>query len=294
LEIVVVGHLSRDLLITPDTKRESIGGGTAYAMIAPAIGALGAGIVSRVGSDFEQAYIDSLKSTGIDLSGFRTSDKFTTRFVNDYDKDGNRTQRVEATASEIRAPDLLLQHLEANIIHFCPLLNEIHPSAIEAARSFGALVSLDVQGFTRKLAGEKVESTTWDNSDEILRFVDVVKCNETELEMVVGMKSEVSTATHILSLGPRIVLVTKGQKGSTIHTRNTQVDIPMVLGDSLLDQTGCGDTYTIGFLLEYMRTGDVKRAGLFGATCSSFNIENIGPYNFPTRDQVETRMKKYL
>ncbi|MHA1577092.1 MAG: carbohydrate kinase family protein [Candidatus Thorarchaeota archaeon] len=294
MEIVVVGHLSRDLLITPDTKRESLGGGTAYVMIAPSIGAFGAGIVTRVGSNFEQEYVDSLKSAGIDLSGFRTSDSYTTRFVNKYDKDGNRTQRIEATASEIRAPDLLTQHLEANIVHFCPLLNEIHPSAIEAARSFGALVSLDVQGFTRKLVGKKVKKKTWDNSDDILRYVDVVKCNEQELEMVVGMKSEVSAVTHILSLGPRIVLVTKGQKGSTVHTRNSHVDIPTVISEKLVDQTGCGDTLTIGFLLEYMRTGDVKRAGLFGATCASFNLENVGPYNFPTRNQVENRMKKYL
>ena len=293
MEIVVVGHLSRDLIITPDMTKESLGGGTAYAMLAPSIGALGAGIVTRVGSNFEQEYIDSLKSAELNLTGFRTANKLSTRFINEYDKQGNRTQRVEAVATEIRAPDLQQQHLKANIIHFCPLLQEVHISCIESARRYGALISLDVQGFTRELVGDKVQSKEWTESDAILRHIDVVKCGIHELELIAGMKSEVSAVTQILSLGPRIVLVTKDQKGSTIHTRNMQVDIPMVLANDFVDTTGCGDTYSIGFLLEYMRTGDVKRAGLFGATCASFNVEQVGPYNFPSREDVERRMKQY-
>lgn len=293
MEIVVVGHLSRDLIITPEMEKESLGGGAAYAMLAPSIGALGAGIVTRVGSDFEQAYIDLLKNAELDLTGFRTADKLTTRFINEYDSQGNRNQRVEAVATEIRAPDLNPQHLKANIIHFCPLLHEVHISCIESARSYGALISLDIQGFTRELVGDKVQSKEWTESDAILRHIDVVKCDIHELELIAGMKSEVSAVTHILSLGPRIVLVTKDRKGSTIHTRNIQVDIPMVLANKIIDTTGCGDTYAIGFLLEYMRTGDVRKAGLFGATCASFNIEQVGPYGFPSRADVEQRMKLY-
>ncbi len=294
MEIVVVGHLSRDLIITPDMKKESLGGGAAYAMLAPSIGALGAGIVTRVGSDFEQEYIDSLKNAELDLTGFRTANKHTTRFINEYDKQGNRMQRVEAVATEIRAPDLQSQHLHANIIHFCPLLNEVHISCVESARSYGSLISLDVQGFTRDLVGDEVQSKEWAESDDVLRHIDVVKCDEKELELVTGMKSEVSAVTHILSLGPRIVLVTKDRTGSTIHTRNIHVDIPMVLANQFVNTTGCGDTYAIGFLLEYMRTGDVKMAGLFAATCASFNVEQVGPYNFPSRDDVEQRMKQYF
>ncbi len=293
MEIVVVGHLSRDLIITPDVRKESLGGGTAYAMLASSIGALGTGIVTRIGSDFEQAYIDSLKNAEIDLTGLRTADKHSTRFINQYDVQGNRVQSVEAVATEIRAPDLQQQHLKANIIHFCPLLQEIHVSCIESARSHGALISLDVQGYTRELVDGVVQSKEWTDCDDVLRQIDVVKCDEKELELATGMKTEVSAVSHILSLGPRIVLVTKDRRGSTIHTRNMHVDIPMVLANNIVDTTGCGDTYAIGFLLEYMRTGDVKRAGLFGATCASFNIEQIGPSNFPNRDDVEQRMNQY-
>jgi len=294
LEIVVVGHLSRDLIITPEYQRESLGGGTAYAMIAPHLGALGAGIVTRVGSNFEQEYINVLKSSNLDMSGFRTAGKNSTRFVNEYDAQGRRTQRVDAIAPEIRASDLLPNHLQANIIHFSPLLYEVHYSCIEAARQYGALVSLDVQGYTRTVDDGKVIPKIWGEAMQVLRYVDVVKCDIDELELTMGKGTETALVTKMQTVGPRIVIITKDQAGSTIYTRNAQIDIPMVIADKMVDTTGSGDTYIIGFLLEYMRTGDVRRAGLFGATCASYNLESVGPYDLPTRDLVEKRMSSYL
>jgi sugar/nucleoside kinase (ribokinase family) len=263
-------------------------------MMAPALGAFGVGIVTRVGADFEPKYINDLKSSGLDISGLRPAGLKSTRFVNQYNQEGVRTQRLEALAPEIRAMDFLPKHLDANIVHFTPLMQEVHPSCIEVVKSRGALVSLDVQGFTRTVEGTDVVAADWVESDDVLRYVDVVKCDKRELDHVTGMQSETGSATHILSLGPRILVVTKEQTGSTIHTRSGTIDIPLVLADKLVDTTGCGDTYIIGFLLEYMRTGDVKRAGLFGATCASFNLETVGPYDYPTRTAVEARFAKYL
>ncbi len=294
MEIVVVGHLSRDLIITPRYQRESLGGGTAYAMIAPKLGAFGTGIITRVGSDFEQEYVNSLKESNLDLTGFRTAGPRTTRFINEYDAKGRRTQRVDAVAPEIRMTDLQPHHLQANIMHFSPLLNEVHTSCIEVARRYGALVSLDIQGYTRTEENGRVVPTTWDEALQVLRYVDVVKCDTSELELAMGDGTETALVTKMLALGPRIVIVTKDQAGSCIYTRNSQIEIPMVLAEKMIDTTGSGDTYIIGFLLEYMRTGDVKRAGLFGATCASYNLETVGPYGLPTRAMVEKRMSSYL
>ena len=85
MEIVVVGHLSRDLIITPETRRELLGGGTAYAMLSPKIGAFGSGIISRVGSDFDESYKISLIASGLNLTGLHYEGSHTTRFVNEYD-----------------------------------------------------------------------------------------------------------------------------------------------------------------------------------------------------------------
>lgn len=296
MEIVIVGHLSRDLITTPESSNEALGGGTAYAMLAPAIGAFGSGIVSKVGEDFEDTYRDTLHSSGLNLSGLMTEGPTSTRFVNKYDSDGNRTQSVEALAPPIRPDDFSDDHLEATIIHFSPLTaNELDVECIRLAKSSGALTSLDVQGFIRHVTGKgDVVPRPWSERDKFLGLVDVVKFHESELFTTVKAESELAAASCILGLGPRIVLVTHDRRGSVIYTRNSQFDIPLVLAKEQVDSTGCGDTYSIGFLLEYIRTADVKRAGVFAAACSSFNVETVGPYDMPSRSAVEHRMSMYL
>jgi sugar/nucleoside kinase (ribokinase family) len=296
MEIVVVGHLSRDLIITTETRRELLGGGTAYAMLAPAIGAFGAGIISKVGSDFDESYRIQLIASGLNLTGLYYEGDHTTRFVNEYDADGERSQRVEALAPQIKPSDFTDAHSQASIIHFSPLsCNEIDKSCYEVAREEGALTSLDVQGYLRSITDDcLVIPQKWPESDEILGLVDIVKLHDSELRTINTDESELSAVSRILDLGPRIVIITRDRRGSTIYTRNTQVDIPLVLSNAQVDSTGCGDTYAIGFLLEYIRSANVTRAGLFAATCSSFNVETMGPYDMPDRVMIETRMRPYL
>lgn len=296
MEIVVVGHLSRDLIITPDTKMEMLGGAPAYAMLAPAIGAFGAGIVSKVGSDFDASYKIDLTASGLNLTGLHYEGAHTTRFVNVYNANGERTQRVEALAPKIKPSDFADVHVEASTIHFSPLSpNEIDKTCFDVACEDDALVSLDVQGYLRSISNNgDVSLKTWADSDRILGMVDIVKLHDSELRMINEDNSELSTISHILDLGPRIVIVTRDHRGSTIYTRKAQVDIPLVLADAQVDSTGCGDTYAIGFLIEYMRSANVSRAGLFAATCSSFNVETMGPYDMPDRIMVESRMRRYL
>ena len=296
MEIVVIGHLSRDLKNTPETRREVLGGGPAYAMLAPAIGAFGAAIISKVGEDFDLEYRETLESSGLDLSGFRIDGESTTRFVNEYDERGTRTQRVESLAPSIRPSDFGETHHNAKIIHFSPLTsNEIDPFCYDTARAEGALTSIDVQGYLRNILDDGlVSSGKWDKRDKILSKVDVVKFHDSELKLTDASESELSAVSHILDLGPIIVVVTKDYRGSTIYTRNSQVDIPLVLSKTQTDSTGCGDTYAIGFLMEYMRSADVSRAGLFAATCASFNAETVGPYDMPDRVKIEARLRTYL
>lgn len=295
MDIVIVGHLSRDLILTPKTKREALGGGTAYAMLAPALDAFDAGIVSKVGEDFEEDYWNILKSSGLIITGLQKVGAKSTRFVNKYDSEGNRVQMVENLAGQITPQDFPEDYLDAKIIHFTPLTaNELDIDCIKLARSNAKITSLDVQGYVRSVdKSGMVIPRVWVERNEILSLVDVVKFNELELKQSVEGQSELSAVSEILNLGPRIVLVTRDRSGSTIYTRNEQIAIPLVRANTHIDSTGCGDVYSIGFLLEYMRTSNLKQAGLFAATCSSFNVETCGPYNFPSRLDVERRMIGY-
>ncbi|MHA1137207.1 MAG: carbohydrate kinase family protein [Candidatus Thorarchaeota archaeon] len=296
MDIVIVGHLSRDLIITPETKREALGGGTAYAMLAPALDAYNTGIVSKVGEDFEEEYWNTLKSAGLNLAGLSKVGTTSTRFVNKYDSEGNRVQIVEAVAEQITPDDFPDDYLDAKIIHFSPLTaNELDIDCIKLARSSAKITSIDVQGYVRSIDNSgMVIPRVWTERNEILSLVDVVKFHELELKQTIEGESELSAVSEILNLGPRIVLVTRDNRGSTIYTRNEQITIPLVNAGTQIDSTGCGDVYSIGFLLEYVQTSNLKQSGFFAATCSSFNCEMSGPYNFPSRLDIERRMKRYL
>jgi sugar/nucleoside kinase (ribokinase family) len=305
VDIVVVGHLSRDLLVTPESAREALGGGTAYAMLAPSLGISKCGIVSCVGGDFDEEYMRTLVKSGLNMTGVSREGQHTTRFVNQYDSNGVRTQRVEAIAAvrtqrveaiaaPIRKNALLECHLQSRVIHFCPLIGEIDISCIKAAKEAGALVSLDPQGFLRAVQGDRVVPQKWADRAAVLEHVDVLKLDEDELQSAVGIDTEIDAVGKILNEGPEIVIVTRARRGSTIHTQDSRIDIPLVLADQLVDATGSGDTYVIGFLVEYIKNENLRRAGVFGASCASFNLETMGPYDMPTRKQVESRMKSYV
>lgn len=294
MDIVVVGHLSRDLLVTPEITREALGGGTAYAMLAPSLGISKCGIVSCVGGDFDEEYMRALVKSGLDVTGVSREGQHTTRFVNQYDSNDVRTQRVEAIAGPIRKNALLEHHLQSRTIHFCPLIGEIDISCIKAAKEAGALVSLDPQGFLRTVQGDHVVPKEWADRAAVLEHVDILKLDEDEIQSAVGTGPEIDAAGKILNEGPEIVIVTRDRRGSTIYTQEDNIDIPPVLADQLVDATGSGDTYAIGFLVEYTRNENLRQAGVFGASCASFNLETMGPYEMPTRKQVESRMKSYV
>ncbi len=296
MDLVVVGHLSRDLLITPDTTKEELGGSTAYAMLASSLNVVNAGIVSKVGDDFEQEYWDTLNASGLSLTGLHKSGSKSTRFVNKYDSHGCRVQYVESLAEKITLQDFPEEYLDARVVHFSPLsADEIDIDCFRHARSNASMTSLDVQGYIRSIDVDgKVVARDWKDRNQILSLVDIVKLHEEELKMTMRGESELAMVSEILNLGPRIVIVTRDLRGSTIYTRNEQMDIPLVEAEVEIDTTGCGDVYTIGFLIEYMQSANLKQAGIFAATCASFNVESNGPYNMPSRLDVETRMRSYI
>jgi len=293
LDIVVVGHLSRDLLITPTLRREALGGGTAYAMLAPALGN-DSGIVTKVGADFEADYEIILRESGLNLNGFTKSGQFTTRFINEYDQYGTRTQRIEHLAPPILANNLS-SHLETRCIHFCPLTRiELEKKCFELASKSDVLVSLDIQGFTRGVKGDLVISRGWNDASEVLQYVDIVKADTSELLTITGVSSVNDARDFLFELGVNILVLTRDRQGSTIFSKSELIEIPIVLANHIIDATGSGDTYIIGFLCEYLESKDLFRSGLFGATCASYNLENIGPYNLPNRDDIEKRLKPHL
>jgi sugar/nucleoside kinase (ribokinase family) len=171
---------------------------------------------------------------------------------------------------------------------------EISIPCFKLAASSNAIISLDVQGFARGVQADKVIPREWAYAPDVLQFVDIVKADVHELTAITGFDT-ISEARDILfSHGVQILVLTRDRDGSTIYTQTEQLEIPLVLAERVVDTTGSGDTYMIGFLCEYMRTHDLFHSGVFAATSASLNLESIGPYSMPSRAEVEKRMIKYL
>ncbi|MFW9914692.1 MAG: hypothetical protein ACFFGZ_03690, partial [Candidatus Thorarchaeota archaeon] len=170
-DIIVVGHFSKDTIITPEARREAMGGVPAYSLFLTNW-RLKLGIVSKCGPDFLIQYGAEIRKAGPILVA---SGKKTTEFVNKYHSDGSRTQQVYSIAEPIQMRDFPGSFFSAPVVHFAPIINEIDPNLIRRFHSAGPLVSLDPQGYCRKLDGRKIVATPWKKAKDTLSHVHFLK-----------------------------------------------------------------------------------------------------------------------
>src|SRR5690606_26676985 len=121
--------------------------------------------------------------------------------------------------------------------------------------------SLDVQGFLRIVQDENVLAKDWAEKYEALPYVDILKANDAELEVLTGCRDIREGAMSIAALGVNEVIVTLGSKGSLIYTGGVFCEIPAYTPNQVVDATGCGDTYMAGYLYKRSKKSGCVEAG---------------------------------
>ena len=293
LNLVVVGHISQDVIVDSKGRiHEELGGTAAYSSLTAAKLGAQAGIVSKVGGDFKTRYHELLSDHGVDVAGLTVTGEKTTAFKNSYDAEDRRTQTLLALAPAIGFPDVPSHYLGARCFHFGPIFREIDRDIVRQAHDAGALTSLDPQGFLRCVdeAG-RVRPSRWEDARGVLPFVDIYRSDEDEARLITGEKDPVKSARTISKMGPRIVLITRERKGSIVLDESEATKVPLVLADRFADSTGAGDIYVAGFIVEYLLTRDAVRAATFGACAASFKVEGVGVSALPTGNMVEARLR---
>ena len=111
-------------------------------------------------------------------------------------------------------------------------------------------VSLDVQGFLRTVANQKVVLTDWGEKNEILSCIDILKADDQEMQVITGCTDTREGASLLAEWGVQEVVITSGNKGSLIYTSGEFYDIPAFVPHHISDETGCGDTYMAGYLAQ--------------------------------------------
>lgn len=282
-KICCIGHITHDKIITPETEVDMPGGTSYY--FAHAMYHLNGGkdfqLVTSLAETDMQAVTD-LRQLGINVSVVPS--RHTVYFENKYSENqNNRTQRVLAKADPFTVESL--KNLKASVFHLGSLLaDDFSLQVIESLAGRGE-VSVDSQGYLREVRGEKVYAVDWKEKREALRHIDVLKVNEYEMEVLTGHKDAHDAALQLAEWGVKEVCVTLGNYGSVILEDNHFYDICAYPPLRVVDATGCGDTYSTGYLYMRSRGANPSEAGHFAAAMSTLKLEANGPFA-QTEDDV--------
>lgn len=275
-KICCIGHITHDKIITPETEVDMPGGTSYY--FAHAMYHLNGGkdfqLVTSLAETDMQAVTD-LRQLGINVSVVPS--RHTVYFENKYgENQNNRTQRVLAKADPFTVESL--KNLKASLFHLGSLLaDDFSLQVIESLAGRGE-VSVDSQGYLREVRGEKVYAVDWKEKREALRHIDVLKVNEYEMEVLTGHNDAHDAALQLAEWGVKEVCVTLGNYGSVILEDNHFYDICAYPPLRVVDATGCGDTYSTGYLYMRSRGANPSEAGHFAAAMSTLKLEANGPF----------------
>lgn len=230
----------------------------------------------------EYKAVEDLRAKGIQVEVLPS--RKTVYFENIYgENQDDRKQRVLAKADPFTVEEL--KDEEAKFFHLGSLLSDDFSLDVVKLLSGKGKLAVDAQGYLREVRGEQVYPTDWKDKREALKYIDILKVNEHEAEVLTGFKDFKQAALQLAEWGVKEVLLTLGSLGSIIYAEGTFYKIPAYPAKNVVDATGCGDTYSMGYL--YMRNkGDsYEEAGCFAAALSTIKLEKSGPFS-GTEEQV--------
>jgi sugar/nucleoside kinase (ribokinase family) len=295
-DLIVLGHLTHDIIVTPDGKiHEALGGVAAYtALVAAQLDAT-VGIIAKVGNDFKEEYIKKLEKSNINLLGLSRVKEKTTTFQNSYNESGERSQKLLNYISSINISDIPKPFLDAKCYHFGPVFHEVSYNIIKFINEKRILTSLDPQGYLRRIDfNHFIQPCNWKDANKVLPYINILKCDRSEAEKLTGTRDIHRASELLYAFGPKIVLITRGVQGSFLYYKEVLENIPIVQGKKVVDSTGAGDSYAAGFIVDYLATKNPKHSALFASCVASFVVEGIGTSNLPIKNKVTKRLERLL
>ncbi|CAN5126538.1 PfkB family carbohydrate kinase [soil metagenome] len=274
-DICTIGHISLDKVVTPQSVKYMPGGTSFYFSKTLLQADIEYKLVTALALQ-DHHIVDDLRSEGIDV--YTLPSTHTVYFQNSYNDDQDyREQQVLRKASPFSVSQM--PDLTAKVYHLGPLLADDIPVKLIQDLAKKGRVSLDIQGYLRRVWHKKVVYQDWAAKKKILPSVTILKANEFEMEIVTGRKNAREGALYLADLGVREVIITLGSKGSLIYTEGTFYQIPAFKPTAVVDATGCGDTYMAGYLWKRVQGNSVQEAGEFGAALATLKVGSSGPFS---------------
>ena len=292
MSLAVVGSVALDTVETPWGKNENGLGGAAVYFSLAAANFTQVHLVGVVGEDFPQEHVDLLASKGIDLSGLEKAAGKTFRWAGRYHKNVNQRDTLDTQLNvfEHFHPKLPESARGAKYL----FLGNIHPGLqLEVLEQTSAtFVALDTMNLWI--------NTTLDELKAVLRRVDALIINDSEVHDLTGESNVVAGADGIRALGPKIVVVKKGEHGCLLFEGGRVFAVPAIPLRNVTDPTGAGDTFAGGFMGHIARQDStnaltLREAVVYGTIAASYTCEAFGPNRLAEIGSFEiaTRMETF-
>ena len=274
--ICCIGHITLDKVITP-RHTAYMPGGTAY-YFGHAMARLNAAddfLLVTALADSEKSAVETLRRAGVEVK--RLPSRNSVYFEISYGENSNdRKQRVLAKADPFSVEGL--KDVEAEIFHLGTLLADDFPMDVLRHLAAKGSISIDAQGYLREVRGEKVFPVDWPEKLEALKYVDILKANEHEMEVLAGSADPREAALRLADMGVKEVVLTLGDRGSLIYADGVFHEIPAYKPKDVVDATGCGDTYMAGYLYKRSQGCGIYESGCFAAAMCTIKLAASGPF----------------
>lgn len=293
VDMVVVGSIGIDTIETPfGTAKEVLGGSVSYACAAASRFAR-VGVVGVVGEDFPSAARRLYTRLGFDLAGLQTRPGRTFRWHGVYDPDmvNRRTLSTELNVFADFAPELPAAYRAAPMI----LLGNIAPAlqlhVLDQCRAPRFVVADTMDLWIRTARADLLK---------VIARVDLLALNDSEARLLTGLHNLRECAFAILKLGPRFVIIKKGEHGALLFSRRGLFAMPAYLVARVIDPTGAGDAFAGGMLgwlaaRGAVTEGALRQAMVYGSLVASFAVEafSLDRIGKLTRAQIAARRREF-
>lgn len=297
MSLLVVGSVAFDAIETPFGKTDRIIGGAAtYISLAASYFTKPINLVSVVGGDFPKEDIAMMQGHGVDTQGLQIlEDQKSFFWRGRYHTDLNSRDTLETQLNVLADFDPILpaSYTSSDFLMLGNLTPDVQRTVLERMTTRPKLVVMDTMNFWMEIALESLKNT--------LSMVDVLTINDEEARQLSGEYSLVKAARKIMAMGPRYLVIKKGEHGALLFHGNEVFYAPALPLEEVFDPTGAGDTFAGGFIGYLASTGDVsfenmKNAVIVGSTMASFCVEKFGPERLVnlSKEEISNRSQAFL
>lgn len=294
MSLLVIGTLAYDTIETAhDSRKEALGGSAMYFSVAAST-FTSPRLVCVVGTDFQPAHLEDLRSRGIDCAGVEVAEGLTFRWGGRYEADWNtrHTLFTDLNVFEHFDPKVPASFTDSRFV----FLANAHPGI-----QLKALNQVERAVFSVADTMNLWIDIARDELLELLRHVDGLILNDEEARMLTGENNLIRAAQQVMGMGPRYVILKKGEHGAFLMGEDVHFSLPAYPVTDVIDPTGAGDSFAGGFMGAVTRGGSVdpaalRRAMLYGTITASFCVQGFSIEDLGQRsaEDIEERFNDLL